>query len=130
MSKHILLVDDDRLLLMTLKRILKGQGYKVSTAPSGEAALSRVQYDDYDLIISDLKMPHLDGIETVKRIREYLAQNAKPAIPEIFITGYAKEEIFQNALQLGAAGYIEKPFDIKTLLQTAKEVIEAQTQYK
>ena len=69
-------------------------------------------------------MPEMDGIETVKRIREYLAQNNKNPVPEIFISAYAKEDIYQNALALNAAGYIEKPFDIKTLLQSVKEAIE------
>jgi two-component system response regulator YesN len=74
--------------------------------------------------MSDIKMPQMDGMETVKKIREYLVQNHKRPIPEVFITAYAKEEIYQKALELKAFGYIEKPFDIKTLLQTTKEAIE------
>ena len=69
-------------------------------------------------------MPNMDGIETVKKIREYLVQNSKKPIPEIFITAYAKEDIYQKALELNAAGYIQKPFDIKALLKTTKEAIE------
>ena len=125
MSKKILIIDDDRLILMTLKRLLIREGYQVITAINGKLALRKVEDNGFDLIISDIKMPEMDGIETVKKIREYLTQNNKRSIPEIFITAYAKEEIYQKAKELNAAGYIEKPFDVKTLLQTTKEVIES-----
>ncbi len=124
MTKNILLIDDDKLILMTLKRLLTKEGYKITTAQSGAAALIRIGEADFDLIISDIKMPDMDGVETVSKIRQYLAQNGKKSIPEIFITAYAKEEIYQKALSLKAGGYIEKPFDIKTLLQTTKEAME------
>lgn len=124
MSKNILLIDDDKLILMTLKRLLIREGYQVTTALNGQAALRKMEEDGFDLIISDIKMPEMDGIETVKKIRELLAQRRKPPIPEIFITAYAKEEIYQKALELKAAGYIQKPFDVKTLLNTTKETIE------
>ncbi len=122
--KHILVVDDDLLIVKTLKRLLTREKYKVTTALSGKEALNLIKENNFDLIISDIKMPEIDGIETVKRIREYLAENNKAAVPEIFITGYAKEEIYQDALALKAAGYIEKPFDMKALLQTADEALK------
>jgi CheY-like chemotaxis protein len=124
MAKKILVVDDDKLILMTLKRLLTQEGYKVITAPSGQWALKRMEENGFDLIISDIKMPEMDGVETVRKIRELLVQKGKDLIPEIFITAYAKEDIFQKALDLKAAGYIEKPFDIKGLLQTIKKVTE------
>ena len=124
MPPKILLIDDDRLILMTLKRVLTNQGYNVTPVLSGLAALNRIERAEFDLIISDIKMPNMDGIETVKRIREYLSQNNKPSIPEIFITAYAKEDIYQKALELNAFSYIEKPFDIKTLQDAVKKAIE------
>jgi len=129
MAKSILLIDDDKLILITLKRLLTREGYKVTTALSGQGALRRMEENGFDLIISDIKMPQLDGIETVKRIREYLLQSSKNPIPEIFITAYAKEEIYKEALALNVAGYIEKPFDVKTLIQTVRQTIEKQTYY-
>ena len=122
MKAKILLVDDDKLVLMTLKRLLTREGYEVTAALSGQGALRRMEEDGFDLIISDIKMPQMDGIETVKRIRDYLTQNNKTPIPEIFITAYAKEDIYQEALALNAAGYIEKPFDVKTLVTTVKTI--------
>jgi CheY-like chemotaxis protein len=128
-SAKILLVDDDKLILMTLKRLLTREGYQVTTALNGQWALRKIEDDGFDLIISDIKMPEMDGIEAVKKIRELLTQKGKKPIPEIFITAYAKEEIYQEALALNAAGYIEKPFDVKTLLQTTKDAIEKGIHY-
>jgi two-component system response regulator AtoC len=124
MTKKILLIDDDKLILMTLKRLLTREGYAVTTAINGQGALRRMEEDGFDLVISDIKMPQMDGIETVKKIRELIAQKRKTPIPEIFITAYAKEEIYQEALALNAAGYIEKPFDVKTLQETVRKTIE------
>ena len=124
MMKNILLVDDDKLILMTLKRILASEGYNVTTALSGEGALRRVKEANFDLIVSDIKMPLMNGVETIRKIREYLTKNNRTPIPEIFITAYAKEDIFKQALALNASGYIEKPFDVVALQQTVKNVIE------
>ena len=129
MPKNILVIDDDKLVAVTLKRILTLEGFKVTTALNGTKALKRMEEADFDLIISDIKMPGMDGIETVKRIREYLAQNRKRPVPEIFITAYAKEDVYQDALALNAAGYIQKPFDVKTLVQSVKSAIETRSYY-
>lgn len=122
-TKKILLVDDDKLVLITLKRLLTREGYKVTTALSGETALRRIKEADFDLVMSDIKMPRMGGIETVKKIREYLMRNNKKVVPEIFITAYAKEDIYREAMSLNAAGYIQKPFDIKALQQIVKKAI-------
>jgi len=65
----------------------------------------------------------------VKKIRELIAQKRKTPIPEIFITAYAKEDIYQQAKELNAAGYIEKPFDVKTLRDSVKKLIEKPPTY-
>jgi len=127
--KKILLIDDDKLILITLKRLLTREGYIVTAALSGQAALRKVEDDDFDLVISDIRMPQMDGIETVKKIRELIAQKGETPIPEIFITAYAKEDIYQQAKELNAAGYIEKPFDVKTLRDSVKKLIEKPPTY-
>ncbi|MCX5697471.1 MAG: response regulator [Candidatus Omnitrophica bacterium] len=129
MPKNILIIDDNKLIAITLRRLLTREGYNVTTAASGKKALALIAKSDFDLIMSDIKMPEMDGIETVRKIREYLAQNGKHPIPEIFITGYAKEDIYQKALELNAVGYLEKPFDIKGLLETTKQAIERGNYY-
>jgi two-component system chemotaxis response regulator CheY len=126
MAKSILIIDDDILILTTVKRLLAREGHSVTTALNGATALRKIKEGSFDLIISDIKMPKMSGIETVKKIREYLVQNNKSAIPEIFITGYAKEDVYQEALKLNAAGYVEKPFDIKTLVETVKDTLSTQ----
>ncbi|MCF7869886.1 MAG: response regulator [Candidatus Omnitrophica bacterium] len=122
--KHILIVDDDLLIVRTLKRLLSKEKYKVTTALGAEEALNLIKENDFDLIISDIKMPGMDGVEMVKRIRKYLTENEKEPIPEIFITGYAREDIYQDALALKAAAYVEKPFDMKSLLEATRENIK------
>ena len=67
-------------------------------------------------------MPKMNGIETVEKLRAYLAENDKPLVPEIFISAYAQEDIYREALRLKASDYIEKPFDIKALLQAVKRL--------
>ncbi|MFH1339302.1 MAG: response regulator [Candidatus Omnitrophota bacterium] len=123
MAKSILVIDDDKLVLLTVKRLLLREGYDVSTALSGAIALKKMEGADFDLIVSDIKMPNMDGIETVRKIREQLSQSGKKPVPEIFITAYAQEDIYHKALTLNAAGYIEKPFDVKTLVQTVRRAI-------
>lgn len=124
MGEKILVIDDDKLVLMTLKRLLAKEGYKITTATSGMIALKQIENEEFDLILSDIKMPEMDGVETVRKIREYLKLHAKQPVPEIFITAYAKEDVFQQSLALNAAGYIEKPFDIKALLGAIKKATE------
>lgn len=122
--KHILIVDDDLLIVRTLKRLLSKEKYKVTTALGAKEVLNLIKENDFDLIISDIKMPEIDGVEMVKRIRKYLAENGKEPIPEIFITGYAREDIFQDALALKVAAYVEKPFDMKSLLEAAGRILK------
>lgn len=123
MAKNILVIDDDELILKTLKRLLTKEGYKITIAPSGARAFNEIMQRDFDLIISDIKMPEMDGIETVKKIREHLASDNRKPIPEIIITGYAKEKIYQDALKLNAAAYIDKPFNMRPLLEAIHKLI-------
>lgn len=123
MTKNILVIDDDELILRTLKRLLTKEGYKITIAPNGTKAFSEVEQNNFDLIISDIKMPEMDGVETLKKIRGYLAAKNSNQIPEIIITGFAKEQIYQDALKLKAAAYIDKPFDMKPLLEAIHNII-------
>lgn len=123
MTKNVLVIDDDEMILKTLKRLLTKEGYKITIAPNGAKAFNEITQHDFDLIISDIKMPEMDGVEVLKKIREHLASNNLKLIPEIIITGYAKEKIYQDALALKAAAYIDKPFDMKPLLEAIVNLI-------
>jgi len=123
-SKYVLLVDDDELVLKTLSRFLKIYGYNVEAAENGEAALTKVEGLNFDLIIADIRMPGIDGIETIRRVREIHQRKGRPQVPEIIITGYMDSQAEREAEKLGIADYIYKPFIISELLKTVKDKIE------
>ncbi|MFA5411090.1 MAG: response regulator [Candidatus Omnitrophota bacterium] len=125
MNKKILVIDDDKLILGTLKRLLTGEGYDVFTAESGSSALEKIKNDTFNLIITDIRMPGLDGIETIKEIRKYLAEAQREAIPELVITGYDNDENRSRVDELKIAGYLSKPFDLKELLLNIENQINS-----
>lgn len=120
MGKKILVIDDEKLVVESLKKLLKREGYEVNIAKNGAEAMARIKESDFDLIVSDIRMPDINGIEIVKKIREYLKQNGKSPVPEILITGYASEENMEEAEKLNVADYIHKPFNIKDFLDVIK----------
>lgn len=123
MAKKILIVDDEELITRSLQKLLKKEGYDITISQSGQQAIERVKTQDFNLIILDVRMPQMDGIETVEGIRKYLKEQGKPPTPEIFITGYADEEKYKNALKLGVTDYIFKPFDTQQFLEAIKRNI-------
>jgi two-component system, NtrC family, response regulator PilR len=125
MAKKILVIDDEGLVTTSLKQLLKKSGYEVDVANNGHAAIDKVKEDDFDLIISDIRMPDINGVEVIKKIREYLQQAGKPAVPEILITGYASKENLEEAQKLKVSDYIYKPFNIKEFLDVVKKNLES-----
>ncbi len=119
--KQVLLIDDDELVLKTLANFLKIYGYNVELAKDGEEALKKAEELTFDLIIADVRMPGIDGIETIKRIRETLQRKNRPAVPEIIITGYMDTHAQQEAEKLGIADYIYKPFATVDFMRTVEE---------
>ena len=122
MEKSILVIDDDRLVTHTLGNLLFKQGYSATASEDGYKALDEIfKGKNVDLIICDLRLPGIDGFETVKRIKQYLKANNKPDIPVIFITGYTDTDLHIKAKDLGKVIY--KPFDNKELLDSIIEYI-------
>jgi CheY-like chemotaxis protein len=117
MSKNILVIDDEELVTESLRRLLKKEGYNVTIAKNSKEAMDSIKVLDFNLIVSDIRMPGLDGVEIIKNIRDWLRQNNKKTIPEILITGYSNEESFKKAQELKVADYIYKPFDITVFLE-------------
>ena len=109
-AKYILLIDDDQSVLKTIANFLRINGYNVEPVESGEEALKQAEKRNFNLIISDIKMSGMNGIETIKRIRELNRAQSRPAAREIFITGYADGDVEQEAERLGVADFIYKPF--------------------
>lgn len=111
MQKRILVVDDDALNLRRTQMILEKQ-YDVVLAESGEQAIAKVIHQDFDLILLDIAMPEMDGLETYKRMKNYSVD-----IPVIFLTASGHEEDVLSAIRLGAINYLKKPFLPQELLR-------------
>ena len=103
-DKHILVVDDEPDTRWIFRDILQSEGYKVSTANSGEEAIDIVEKEDIDLIIMDVMLPGIDGLETYRWIKKMGAN-----LPVIMITGHASMSKAMEAIKLGVVDYITKP---------------------
>jgi len=123
MPKKILVIDDEELITKSLLKLLKNEGYEATIARSGKEALEKVKATDFDLVISDVRMPDMDGIETIKQIRGYLEKADKKPIPEVLITGYADVDKYQAAMHLEVTDYLYKPFDNNDFLKIIKKTI-------
>ena len=123
MAKNILIVDDEELVIESLSKLLKKEGYMVILAGNHKEALARVKEMDFDLIVSDIRMPEIDGVEIIRKIRRFLRENGKKLIPEILITGYSGEDCLKQAEELKVADLIYKPFDVRDFLKIVKNNI-------
>ncbi|MCM8774528.1 MAG: response regulator [Candidatus Omnitrophica bacterium] len=123
MAKKILVIDDEELITKSLLKLLSQEGYDTTVVRSGKEALNKVKETGFDLIICDVRMPELDGIETVKEIRTYLKKLNKKLIPEVLITGYADKDKYEQAMDLKVADHIYKPFDREDFLKVIKRNI-------
>lgn len=117
MAKHILIVDDDALLRRSLSLQLEQAGYRTSTAASAEDALALVKRDQPDLILLDVGLPGMDGLDALRHFRQ------DGEIPIIFVTARRRELDTILGLELGADGYITKPFNPDVLLAHIKSVL-------
>lgn len=118
MSKHILVVDDDTLMRRSLSLHLEQAGFRASGAASAEAALDQIQLSAPDLILLDIGLPGMDGLEALKAFNQKL-----PAVPIIFVTARRRELDTILGLELGADDYITKPFNPDVLLAHIKAVL-------
>lgn len=123
-AKKILIIDDEMLVIESVERLLRTQGYDVTSCQTGRDAVESVKKSDFDLIITDIRMPDLNGIDALSKIREVLKEKGGKRIPEICITGYADDETTQRAERLGVSDYIYKPFDLKDFLDRVKRVLK------
>ncbi len=112
MKERILVVDDDSMNQMRTKTILKKEGYEVALASSGLEALGRLKAEPVDMVLLDIDMPGMSGIETFEQMKELSYR-----IPVIFLTASGLEEDVMSAIRLGAANYLVKPFHPNELLK-------------
>ena len=121
MKRKILLIDDEELVIKSVNRLLTREGYEVANCKSGEEALEKIKTELFDLVVCDIRMPHLTGIETIKKIREFQVKTGRKVMPEILITGYADDVANKEAEALCVADYIYKPFDLRDFLTCIKK---------
>lgn len=115
----ILVVDDEPIVCRSCFRILNEAGYQVETVLSGQEALEKVDHQSFDVVLVDLKMPGLDGMEVLQRIRK-----VHPEVIVIMITGYATVESAVEAMKLGASDYVPKPFTPDELCIIVEKALE------
>src|SRR5436190_20501634 len=115
---NIALVDDDKNILASVSMLLEQEGYHVRTFTDGAAALTALTTTPPDLAILDIKMPRMDGLELLRRLRQ-----ANPELPVIFLTSKDEEIDELMGLNAGADDYIRKPFSQRLLLERVKAVL-------
>ncbi|MDH5534766.1 MAG: response regulator [Betaproteobacteria bacterium] len=118
MSAHILLVDDEDIVIRSCLRILADTGYVVDVARGGAEALTKIDETPYDVLVVDIMMPQIDGLEVLKH-----AKQARPGSEVIIFTGLAQSETALRARKLGAFGYLPKPFDPDELRQLIAQAL-------
>ncbi|KPK45885.1 MAG: hypothetical protein AMK74_02015 [Nitrospira bacterium SM23_35] len=118
-NSNILIVEDEQDMLLGLQKILSNQGHKVEIAASGSAGLEKVQESNFDIVITDLKMPDVDGIELLRKVKELHSDTIV-----IVITGYGTVENAVEAMKLGAYDYITKPFDAEHIRMVVRKALK------
>lgn len=115
---RILVVDDERAIRNTLREILEYEKYMVDEAQNGQEAIEKVQSNDYDLVLCDIKMPGIDGIEVLDKILE------QGETPVIMISGHGTIDTAVEAIKKGAFDYISKPLDLNRLLVSVRNALD------
>src|SRR3954465_6311948 len=116
-SSRVLVVDDEPQITRVLKTVLSSQGYQVRTAAEGESALTNFKSWSPELVITDLYMPHMDGVELCRRIREV------SSVPIIVLSVKGEERTKVGALAPGAAVYAPKPFGMDELMARVRAAL-------
>jgi excisionase family DNA binding protein len=115
---RILVVDDESSIRELLEKTLAMYDYDVDTAPDGRTALERMRLNPYDLLITDLKMPGMDGLTVIREAKRYKAD-----LPVLVITGYSNESSAIEAANLGVSGYLTKPFRVSQVIGKAAKAL-------
>jgi DNA-binding NtrC family response regulator len=116
---NILIIDDERAIRNTLKEILSYEGFGIDEAVDGEEGLQKIKAKVFDMVLCDIKMPKIDGLEFLERVSELY-----PDLPVIMISGHGNIETAVDAVKKGAYDYISKPPDLNRLLITIKNGLE------
>ena len=114
MAKRILVVDDDEMVLMALEELLKPEGYEVHAFSSGSEALKKLDEDGFDLLMTDVIMPEMDGFELCRRVRQ---KEKYKELPIVFLTAKSRDEDRAKGLEAGANLFLSKPISPDKLIE-------------
>jgi len=117
-SKSVLLVDDDKEFRRAMKKMFERSGYEIRIACDGREALDALSDEEFDLIISDLRMPNLDGLEMMGELRRRGLD-----VPIVFLTAFGEVESYMDLMNLGAFEYVNKPVKGQEILEIARRAI-------
>jgi len=116
---HLLLVDDEKRFLSTTRQLLENRGVVTSTAESGREALRIMEEKIIDVVVLDVKMPEMDGVETLRKIK-----SRHPLVEVIMLTGHASVDSAVDGMRLGAFDYLLKPCNVDDMLDKVKEAFD------
>jgi len=117
-----LVIDDEQIVLDSVSKILKDENYEVDVTLSGREGLNQAIEKEYDIVLTDIRMPDIGGMRVLRDVKR-----AKPSLPVVIITGYASVKSAVQAMKLGAADYIEKPFTPDQLLKAVDSALNIAT---
>jgi len=109
---NVLVIDDEKVVLDSVAKILTDEGYDVDANVSGREGLNQALEEQYDIVLTDIRMPDIGGMRVLRDIKR-----TKPSLPVVMITGYASVKSSVQAMKLGAADYVEKPFTPDQLIK-------------
>jgi len=118
----VLVVDDDLDMCQIISDILKEEGYSVNSSYNGKDALMKIEKNHYDLIILDYKLDEISGLMVLEK-----ALQMRPSLQVIMISAFGNKSIKARARELGACDFLDKPFDIKRLIQAVQDILNRKT---
>ncbi len=122
-QKRVLVVEDDRVIKSSLQRVLATEECQIDSAATAQEGLLKFNQDPYDFVLTDLKLPDMDGIEMVAQMRRRAAD-----LPFVVLSAYAEKEDALRALKMGALEFFQKPFDVQQVLNVARNFVQADRQ--
>jgi DNA-binding NtrC family response regulator len=118
-KQKALVIDDEQVVLDSVSKILTDENYEVDVSLSGREGLNRAIQKEYDIVLTDIRMPDIGGMRVLRDIKR-----ANPSLPVVMITGYASVQSSVQAMKLGAADYIEKPFTPDQLINAVASALD------
>ena len=124
MNERVVVVDDDAIILKQANMTLAEAGFKVTCLKNGKLLMDYIKMNPIDILLLDIRMPEMDGFETIQALREWEVENCKEAIPVIFLTANEDAESEAKGLTLGAIDFIKKPFSSEVLKIRVRNILD------